>query len=292
MSDYYIEKENRKMEQDGIEFFEQFFPTLQSNVPPHIHNAVEMLFIVKGDFRVFSGDEEYLVKEGGAVLFRSNTIHRVYPLNAGNRYYVLKLKPSFIVDFSSKEHGASYLLSLALHNENAKTVWTEEECRCNGINASVTRLFEEAAENNYCSDIAVRICAAEIILALLRDTEKQNNRQRETVQNENLIRRIYDAVMYINRHYAEEITAESCSNHVFLSYSYFSRNFKQITGRTFRDYLMMTRINHAEKALVSSEKPITEIASDCGFNSVSYFIAMYKKLKGITPSTFRNIMKG
>ena len=151
-------------------------------------------------------------------------------------------------------------------------------------------MFTEAARNGYGSDIAIRISAAEIVLALLRDTEQQLLPPADA-QNENLIRRIYDAIVYINKHYAEDITAESCSRYVFLSYSYFSRSFKRITGHTFKDYLILTRLNHAEKELVSTEKPITEIASGCGFNSVSYFIAMYKKLKGTTPSAFRNSAK-
>ena len=290
MSEYYVEKDNQRMARDGIEFFEQIFPSVQSNVPPHIHSAVEMLFIGRGDFLVCSGDDEFTVPEGGAVLFRSNTIHRVYPLQADSMYYVLKVNPSFILDFSSKESGAGYLLSLALHNEGAKTVWTKAECEENRITDSVARLFTEAARNGYGSDIAIRISAAEIVLALLRDTEQQLLPPADA-QNENLIRRIYDAIVYINKHYAEDITAESCSRYVFLSYSYFSRSFKRITGHTFKDYLILTRLNHAEKELVSTEKPITEIASGCGFNSVSYFIAMYKKLKGTTPSAFRNSAK-
>ncbi len=291
MSEYYVEKDNQRMARDGIEFFSQSFPSTQNNVPPHIHSAVEMLFIARGDFRVFSGDEEFIVQEGGAVLFRSHTIHRVYPMQADSLYYVLKVNPSFILDFSSKESGSGYLLSLALHNEGAKTVWTKEECEQNRIRTSVTRLFEEADRNGYGSDMAIRICAAEIVLALLRDTEKQLELPTTDAQNENLIRRIYDAIVYINKHYPDDITAESCSQHVFLSYSYFSRSFKRITGHTFKDYLILTRLNHAEKELVSTEKPITEIASGCGFNSVSYFIAMFKKVKGATPSAFRNMPK-
>ena len=150
MNEYYVEQENRRMAKDGIEFFEQYFPSMQSNVPPHIHSAVEMLFIVRGDFKIFCGDAEYIVHEGGTVLFRSNTIHRVYPMQADSMYYVLKVKSSFILDFSAKERGAAYLLSLALQNERAKSVWTREECEANRINASVQRLFEEAAKDGYC----------------------------------------------------------------------------------------------------------------------------------------------
>jgi len=292
MSEYFVEKENLRMARDGIEFFKAPFTSIQGMVSPHIHGAVEMLFIQKGDFRVFIGDTESIVPEGGAVLFRSNTIHRVYPMEENSLYYVLKVQPSFVMDFSAKESASAYLLSLAMNNVRGKNIWTREECEKNRIHDAVKRLFEEAERDAYGCDIAVRICAAEIILALLRDTERQMEIAGEESENENLMRRIYDAILYVNQHYAEDITAESCAKHVYLSYSYFSRSFKRVTGSTFKDYLIMNRINHAEKALASTKKPITQIASECGFNSVSYFIATYRRLKGITPLASRNAAKG
>jgi len=74
----------------------------------------------------------------------------------------------------------------------------------------------------------------------------------------------------------------------YMSYSYFSRCFYRITGKSFKEYLNLTRINRAEKAILTTDKSVTEIAGDCGFNSVSYFISTYKKLKGVTPLSLRN----
>lgn len=289
MGEYYVEQENRSMAQDGIEFFTQHFKTKQGNVAPHIHSAVEILYILQGDFQVFSDDTAYIAHEGDAVLFRSNIIHRVYPMKDDSTYRVLKFKPDFILDISSPAHGASYLLSLALSNEAAKTIWSREECEANRLCQFFAQLFQEAETGGYGADMAVRICAAEIVLALLRDTEGPSSPPSAPgLRDENLTRRIYDAIVYINNHYAEEISAETCSQHVFLSYSYFSRSFKRITGKTFRDYLIATRISHAEKELVSTKKSITEISADCGFNSVSHFISTYRKLRGITPAGYRN----
>ena len=60
-----------------------------------------------------------------------------------------------------------------------------------------------------------------------------------------------------------------------------------MTGKSFTDYLIGVRINRAEKALLSGEKPITEIAVECGFNNTAYFSAVYKKLKGLSPTVAR-----
>lgn len=295
MSEYYVEQENVQMSQDGMEFFHFIYEHPKISVDPHIHNAVEILFITEGCFRVFVDHVEYMVQEGDVVLFRSNTIHRLYPLKHGrNTYYVLKLRPDFILNLSYQSRGVYYLLLLSLHiNEEEKTVWSAEECIKNGISNSLKRLIKESEAGGCCSDIAVKICAAEILLAMLRDiASSRENEALWEIGNEGLMKRIYHAIEFINCHYMEQLTAEECSRHVFMSYSYFSRCFKKITGKSFKNYLCMTRLSHAEKALIATEKPISEIALECGFGSVSYFIALYKKQKGITPLAFREICRG
>lgn len=284
MSEYWLEKENKIINENHVECFVQHFDGQKAGARPHIHLAVEILYIVSGEFRIFVDDRPYHLTAGQTLLIRSNANHKIFALSDGpSCYYVLKFSPDFVMEIANRERSSSYLLALALLNSNAKTVWNEEESRPIAIAAN--RLFSEKETQGYGADIAIKISLAEIVLTLLRDIRAENRREEQG--NENLVRRIYDAIVYINRHYAEEITAEDCSSHVFLSYSYFSRSFKQITGHTFKDYLNITRINQAEKALLSSRKPITEIAAECGFNNISYFSAIYKKLKGTSPSATR-----
>jgi AraC-like DNA-binding protein len=54
------------------------------------------------------------------------------------------------------------------------------------------------------------------------------------------------------------------------------------------EYLNNYRVEMASRALITTDKPITEIAFSCGFNDLSYFIKTFKKCKGITPKSFRN----
>lgn len=285
MREYYIEQENDALQQTHIEYFLQDFPSKDVRVDPHIHTAVEILHIKAGEFLVIVDDAEYYLKKGETILIRSNNIHLVYPLSEEyNAYYVMKFMPDYVLNLAADAQRASYLLNFALLNSKAKVVWNKEESAY--IAEIAERLFKESKEQQYGSDIAIGICFTQIMLAILRDINISN--QQNDFGSENLARRIYDALIYINQHYAEDITAMDCSNHVFLSYSYFSRHFKRITGRTFSDYLTLTRINHAEKALISTQKPISQIADECGFNNFPYFSAIYKKIKGVSPSAVRD----
>ena len=68
-----------------------------------------------------------------------------------------------------------------------------------------------------------------------------------------------------------------------MSYSYFSRTFKAVTGMTFKSYLNRVRTNKAEQLLLLENRTISEVASACGYNSISYFIKVYRSIKGVSP---------
>ena len=72
-----------------------------------------------------------------------------------------------------------------------------------------------------------------------------------------------------------------------MSYSYFAKSFKEATGKTFTEYLNFTRINEAEQMLINTDLSVSEIATRCGYNNISYFISLYKRHKGKTPLSER-----
>lgn len=288
MSNFYIEKENQTISRTGMEFFRYEFANGKYAVRPHIHSAVEILLITEGSFRVLSENTEYHVTEGETILFRPNTIHRTVRTEERGAYYVLKLHPSLISSLLTEDRAAAYLLHLSLFNDRSQVVWSRKESYELGITALRDRLIAESEENRYASELACKLFGTEILLILLRQIEQSRAGDASQLeQNEQLAKRIYDAIVYINKHYAEEITVEDCSRRFYLSYSYFSRKFKEITGKSFKNYLTATRINHAEKTLLSTEKPITQIALECGFNNLAYFSATYKRIKGLSPSEVR-----
>ena len=294
MSEYIVEQDNEFMLENDLEFFLMKMPTLKSKVDPHIHNSIEILFIVKGDFLINSESKSFTAHEGELILFRSQSIHSLLPTQAGTMYYVLKVKPSLVASISSQKNGSIYslMLSIALFDDNAKICWTAEECAKNGIKEHFNRMAEETANGRYGLDMVYKICIGEILLMILKDLKAQfAHAPIFDDKNESFIRKMHDIILYINKHYTDDITAEECCQKLFVSYSYFSRKFKQLTGKAFKEYLTQIRINHAEKRLITTDKSITDIATECGFNSITYFSTTYKEVKGLTPSEARNKYK-
>lgn len=289
MNDYYVETENSEMKEHGMEFFISRFQPCAAAVKAHIHDAIEILYIQDGKYNIFVGGEEYSAKEGDILLFRSNAIHRIYTMaSTVNRYYVLKLMPSVFFELASRENAVSYVLRFSLSGNEGKVHWLAEELPGTGLKEAFDGLIREGGSTGPCADISMKIRVYQVLLAFLCDMIRREEQQGiRRLANDSAAAQIYKVLQWINKNFGEEVNAETCSRMINMSYSYFSRCFKRIIGRSFKEYLNEVRINHAEQLLVTTDINVTQIAMECGFSNVSYFISVYKAMKGRTPLSER-----
>ena len=101
------------------------------------------------------------------------------------------------------------------------------------------------------------------------------------------IQAIHQAMNYIREHMDREITLEELLRLTGMSKSYFSRNFKDVTGKTFVTYLNDMRIETAKKYLTETKQPIYWIASQVGYVDEHYFRRVFRERTGVTPKQFR-----
>ena len=95
------------------------------------------------------------------------------------------------------------------------------------------------------------------------------------------------AMEYIQENYSQQITIEELSAICNMSQGHFCRLFKQYTLKTPVQYINNIRLSKAMELLISGEKKVLDVAFDTGFNSLSYFIGVFKEGVGITPTKFR-----
>lgn len=100
--------------------------------------------------------------------------------------------------------------------------------------------------------------------------------------------RVKKAISFITTNFAEPLTISTVANAVSLNPIYFGALFKKETHYTFRDYLNTVRLNQAEDMLRSGKFNVTEVAQHCGFADIFYFSRIFKKHKGIPPSTLNS----
>lgn len=93
--------------------------------------------------------------------------------------------------------------------------------------------------------------------------------------------KIIESNLYCN------LTLKEFSHLCGISSSTFVRKFKKIYKQSPNKYFLSKKLEKASELLVIESKPISEIAWECGFNSIPYFNSIFKKTYGVTPSRYR-----
>lgn len=101
------------------------------------------------------------------------------------------------------------------------------------------------------------------------------------------VARLKPALAYIDRHFATELTAGVAAAKCHLSLSRFVHLFKEKCGIGFSAYLTERRIEEARRLLSGSRLSIFDVALRCGFQSQSYFGAIFRRKTGHSPAAYR-----
>jgi AraC-like DNA-binding protein len=103
--------------------------------------------------------------------------------------------------------------------------------------------------------------------------------------------RIDSIYQYTLAHYYEPITLEKVASIASMSVPAFCNYFKKTTRKTYIEFLNDVRIDNACKLLVNTEKCITDICYNSGFNTLANFNRQFHKVKQITPSHYRKMFR-
>jgi AraC-like DNA-binding protein len=93
-------------------------------------------------------------------------------------------------------------------------------------------------------------------------------------------------VVIADRH-ADELTLGEVAKSVNMSAFYFCKMFKKSTGLTFTDYLARVRVEKVKNLLINPHKRVSEAAFEAGFQSLSQFNRVFRRITGEAPTAYR-----
>jgi AraC-like DNA-binding protein len=99
--------------------------------------------------------------------------------------------------------------------------------------------------------------------------------------------RIRRMMSYIEVHYREEVTVSAIADSAMISISECLRCFRSTIGTTPIQYLKQYRIQQAARLLKETPEKVSEIASRCGFQDMSYFTKVFREVFGCVPTEYR-----
>ena len=287
---YYVEKRN-SLGENPLQFrvHDQSSIGAETMAYAHIHDYIEIIYAVSGKFKILLNNKDYCFSEGDMVLINSNEIHNIISLSEGlNKYIVIKFEPEMLYTTSQSLFEMKYVMPFILNESTHQKIFQRNEIEHTVIPGIIYGIYQEYNDKHYGFELAIRASIYNLFLFILRRWNMQNVDLNIYYDlNKDIVQRLQTVCDYIETHYQNEITSLNMANLCNLSYSYFSRLFKQVMKRSFREYLTYIRISKAEKLLTTSELNITEIALMVGFTTSSYFIQQFKHYKSISPKQFQ-----
>jgi AraC-like DNA-binding protein len=262
--------------------FSAFTNSSYEDVSYHWHNHMEILYLISGKAVVFVDNEAFEFSEGDFILINSNETHSTKSIEAP-KFLVIQFKSSLINPNLDSYFEAKYFLPFIQKElKYTKHVKLNPDNTLKGLLLEILDDFEEKYTGY---ELNIKANIYKIFVWLIRND--YINLPPVNDMDMNTLSKISSVLEYISTNYMNEITVDSVSKMIFMSYHHFCRTFKKGTGRTFIEQLNFIRLREAEKLLITDEKNISEVALQVGFPTVTYFTRLFKKEKGITPLLYR-----
>lgn len=100
-----------------------------------------------------------------------------------------------------------------------------------------------------------------------------------------LYRRIVQAKLFIDQHFAERIDLDNIADEAYFSKYHFMRLFKKIYGKAPHQYLIAVRIEKS-RLLLRAGTSVSDACAAVGFESLTSFSGLFKRMVGLSPSAF------
>ncbi|MEJ6821244.1 MAG: AraC family transcriptional regulator [Flavobacteriales bacterium] len=246
----------------------------------HYHPEIEITYIIKGNGLAFIGNKTIEFGPGQAFLLGPYLPHNF--IGTDEEGIVLERECwglQFTTEwlYSIKESAALQRLFNAMSF---------------GINLGELRALEHQAFSSIVGDDPLRSIGSFFnLMAMIAERPDlvtvSTNSAYSNVMSKKLSQRMERVSKHIQANYQRAITLNEIADIASMTEQSFSRWFRQTSGLTFIDYLMQLRTTVASHLLINTSKPMTEVATESGFNSSSSFNRAFLKIKGCSPREFR-----
>ncbi len=246
----------------------------------HFHPEFEIVYLPSGKGKRFVGDSVSEYTHGDLVLLGPNIPHNCFNVGFESDYfeeYVIQFKGEDIQNACRYFKELGSVDTVLAQSGTGLCITTEEK---HDIGKSIKKMMG--------------LSPAERLLQLIRILQQFANIPYKSLEAKQYVKlsaigisRVKEVYQIIQEQYHIAITTREVANEIGMTESSFCRFFVKSTGKTFKQALTEIRIQNACNLLANSDATISAIAYDCGFNSVSLFNRLFKRMMHDTPSMYR-----
>lgn len=238
------------------------------HIPPHLHEAIEIVYLTNGSLELGVGQELYHMNNGDFAIIFPNVIHHYQVFSSEkNKAIYLHIEPSMF---------PSYHTDLQKYSPKYPIIKKEN------IHPDIVNSIKSLVHITGCTPILIQ---AYIQMILAHVFSEMYLIDKNTIGSDDLI---YHAVEYVAMNFRNKISLEKMAHDLCVNKYLLSRIFAKTFHCNFSKYINGIRLNYAASALENSQESITDICLSCGFESQRTFHRVFKERYKITPREYRS----
>lgn len=255
---------------------------ISGRISPHWHKELELFELIKGRVEVVADDRVCMVEAGEACFINSGVLHTFRVKDDAECEY-----RSFVFDSSIIAGAPGSIFDTKYVKPFVENGHPFVHLKRGETGAEFFELFDRCfalfEEEGYGYELEVRDCLGRMLLCIGRCMSSL-----DTTDIPHLAKiRIKDMLGWIDRNLTEEITVSGIAGSANICVRECQRIFRQYVHYRPMEYVQRRRVTLAAQLLGTTDRKITDIAMECGFSSVSYFIKQFKLIVGETPIKYR-----
>ncbi|OQY30882.1 MAG: hypothetical protein B6241_15200 [Spirochaetaceae bacterium 4572_59] len=271
----------------ALEYFKAFE---QDHHDYHGHSCIEILFVLRGNFRHVTADSSFDESAGGLTIVNDGQYHSLRTPDGPVELMNIYLKPAlYPLPVLPESLGNRLYDIIPLHPELGNRLNSIRHLNVRDtkkIQSLLIMLYEEQNENYTGREAAIQSLFRLFLIELCRAAPV-----RESFPIEGYRPRIERVCTYLEQNYACSVRLDDMCKISGLNPANLCRRFKEHTGISTGNFLKQRRLAAAVQKLRTSNDKILTISHDCGFSDISRFNRFFREAFGCTPSAYRNNLK-
>lgn len=252
----------------------------------HTHDGYEIYLFLNGDADFFVEACGHHLQRGDLILTKPFEFHNVIAgeIQTYERLFI-NLKENVINELS---HGKENLAACFKTSDQPLNLLHLEENEIQQLESFGNQLEENLSENKYAKNLLTNALLTQILILINRKIQESNPETKMLVSAKKEIPPLIEKILtYINQHLTENLTVTHLAKDLGFNSDYLSRIFKKFTGTSLQHFILIKKINYAQK-LLTQGKNATEACYLSGFNNYSNFSRSFSNITGKSPRRLLN----
>lgn len=244
----------------------------------HYHREFELFIVTEGRVKLKTATGIYYLTSGQGVFINAEELHSTFAMTAKCRCMSIVFAPEFIAN-KNEELYERFIEPIIKKNILVSHELSREIIDLAFVSNTIFK------KRSYGYELFIKSNITHIIALIVSRAKHATNENKDTKTE--TVKKILD---FIHNNYQSTLTLQNMADTVHMSKEYLCNIFKEVSGFSPINYLNRYRIMQSSYLIRNSNKKISEIATECGFNGSSYFNKQFLRFMKYTPKEYRKMM--